>query len=166
MPYRPGLYGYLLGNGHLFYSGKVMADLERFEALRQLQGGRRARSRTGRAGSSREVRHPDHHHDARKFAQWQCIAALLAALDARARRPRSGRICPDTEAGGTIYADYLLEMTIAGEIVREWRSWEHMAPEDFPDHAAGPPRRMDPRQHRRRDRRRQYPSSASATFRP
>ena len=32
MPYRPGLYGYLLENGHLFYSGKIMEDLGRFEA--------------------------------------------------------------------------------------------------------------------------------------
>jgi hypothetical protein len=32
MPYRPELYGYLLDNGHLFYSGKVMEDLDRFAA--------------------------------------------------------------------------------------------------------------------------------------
>ena len=31
MPHRPGLYGYLLDNGHLFYGGKIMEDLERFE---------------------------------------------------------------------------------------------------------------------------------------
>jgi hypothetical protein len=24
MPYRPGLYGHLLDNGHLFYGGKIM----------------------------------------------------------------------------------------------------------------------------------------------
>jgi hypothetical protein len=30
--YRPGLYGYLLDNGHVFYSGKVMEDLDRFAA--------------------------------------------------------------------------------------------------------------------------------------
>ena len=39
MPYRPGLYGYLLDNGHLFYSGKVMEDLERFEAWPRFKGG-------------------------------------------------------------------------------------------------------------------------------
>ena len=32
MPYRPGLYAHLLDNGHLFYGGKIMEDLERFEA--------------------------------------------------------------------------------------------------------------------------------------
>ena len=47
---------------------------------------------------------------------------------------------PGTEADGAIYADYLLEMTTAGEIVWEWRSWEHLDPETHPitpqDHRA------------------------------
>src|SRR6266545_3816306 len=38
-PYRPGLYGYLLDNGHLFYGGKVMEDLARFEAWPRFKGG-------------------------------------------------------------------------------------------------------------------------------
>src|SRR5262249_33480135 len=37
-----------------------------------------------------------------------------------------------TEAEGTIYADYLLEVTTRGEPVWEWRSWEHLDPADFP----------------------------------
>src|SRR4029077_1535721 len=39
MPHRPGLYGYLLDNGHLFYGGKIMADLERFEAWPRFKAG-------------------------------------------------------------------------------------------------------------------------------
>jgi hypothetical protein len=39
MPYRPGLYAHLLDNGHLFYGGKVMEDLKRFEAWPRLKGG-------------------------------------------------------------------------------------------------------------------------------
>src|SRR5260370_7515804 len=31
LPYRPGLYGYLLDDGRLFYSGTVMEDLERMQ---------------------------------------------------------------------------------------------------------------------------------------
>src|SRR5262249_46727355 len=41
MPYRPGLYGHLLPGGHLFYGGKVMEDLERFEAWPRFKGGGR-----------------------------------------------------------------------------------------------------------------------------
>src|SRR5262245_50548596 len=39
LPFRPGLYGYLLDNGHLFYGGKVMDDLGRFEAWPRFKGG-------------------------------------------------------------------------------------------------------------------------------
>jgi hypothetical protein len=39
MPHRPGLYGYLLDNGNLFYTGKVMEDLGRFEAWRRFKAG-------------------------------------------------------------------------------------------------------------------------------
>ena len=36
---------------------------------------------------------------------------------------------PGTEHNGEMYADYLVEMTIAGRIVWEWRTWEHFDPE-------------------------------------
>jgi hypothetical protein len=39
LPYRPGLYGHLLPNGHLFYGGKIMEDLDRFEAWPRFKGG-------------------------------------------------------------------------------------------------------------------------------
>jgi hypothetical protein len=39
---------------------------------------------------------------------------------------------PGTEATGTIYADYLVEMTTRGEVVWEWRSWDHLDPADYP----------------------------------
>ena len=138
MPYRPGLYGYLLDNGHLFYSGKVMADLERFEAWQRFKAGA-ALEVDWQGRVVWELRHRDHHHDARKLRNGNVLLLCLRPLTPElAARVQGG--LPDTEAGGTIYADYLLEMTIAGEIVWEWRSWEHMTPEDFPitpqDHRA------------------------------
>jgi hypothetical protein len=138
MPYRPGLYGYLLDNGHLFYSGKVMTDLERFEAWRRFKAGA-ALEVDWQGRVVWELRHPDHHHDARKLRNGNVLLLCLRPLALElAARVQGG--LPDTEAGGVIYADYLLEMTIAGETVWEWRSWEHMAPEDFPitpqDHRA------------------------------
>src|SRR5437764_12599834 len=32
MPHRPGPYRYLLDNGHLFYGGKLLEDLDRVDA--------------------------------------------------------------------------------------------------------------------------------------
>ena len=39
LPYRPGLTGHLLDNGHLLYGGKVMEDLDCFEAWPRVKGG-------------------------------------------------------------------------------------------------------------------------------
>jgi Arylsulfotransferase (ASST) len=64
-----------------------------------------------------------------------CLRPLPAEI---ARRVRGG--LTGSEADGTIYADYLVEMTTAGETVWEWRSWEHLDPEACPitpqDHRA------------------------------
>jgi outer membrane protein assembly factor BamB len=56
-----------------------------------------------------------------------CLAPLPAAL---ADRVRGG--LPGTEADGRIYADYLVEMTTRGEVVWEWRSWDHLDPAAYP----------------------------------
>ncbi|MGC2202631.1 MAG: aryl-sulfate sulfotransferase [Stellaceae bacterium] len=138
MPYRPGLYGYLLDNGHLFYSGKIMADLDRFEAWPRFKAGA-ALEVDWQGRVLWELRHPDHHHDARKLRNGNVLLLCLRPLaPAIAARVQGG--LPGTEAGGAIYADYLLEMTTSGESLWEWRSWERMRPEDFPitpqDHRA------------------------------
>jgi hypothetical protein len=58
LPYRPGLYGHLLPNGHLLYGGKIMEDLERFEAWPRFKGGAVLEvDWNGRV--LWEVRHPD-----------------------------------------------------------------------------------------------------------
>jgi Arylsulfotransferase (ASST) len=138
MPYRPGLYAQFLDNGHLLYGGKVMEDLERFEAWPRFKGG--AVLEVDWQGRVLwEVRHPDHHHDARKLRNGNVLLLCLRPLPGEiARRIRGG--LPGTEAGGVIYADYLVEMTTSGEAAWEWRSWEHLDPESCPitaqDHRA------------------------------
>jgi len=138
MPYRPGLYAHLLDNGHLFYGGKVMTDLDRFEAWRRFKAGA-ALEVDWQGRVIWEVNHPDHHHDARKLNNGNVILLCLKPLaPALARRVRGG--LPGSEADGQIYADYLLEVTTSGEIVWEWRSWEHLDPDTHPitpqDHRA------------------------------
>src|SRR6266850_218547 len=51
-----------------------------------------------------------------------CLRPLPAALAARVKGGLAGSEAP----GGTIYADYLLEVTTDGTVVWEWRSWEHL----------------------------------------
>jgi len=127
LPYRPGLYGYLLDDGRLFYSGKVMEDLERFEGWPRFKAGAALEV----DWSSRvlwEVRHPDHHHDARRLRNGNVLLLCLRPVpDALRARIRGG--VPETETPAGIYGDYLVEMTTRGEVVWEWRSWEHLDPE-------------------------------------
>src|SRR5439155_12724431 len=65
LPYRPGLHGHLLANGHLLYGGKIMDDLERFEGWRRFKGGavlevdwtpQRQRPSAGHRGERDDVR--------------------------------------------------------------------------------------------------------------
>src|SRR4030095_7012640 len=130
LPYRPGLYGHLLPNGHLFYGGKIMEDLDRCEAWPRCKGG--AVLEVDWSGKILwEVRHPDHHHDARRLRNGNVLLLCLCPLPADlARRVQGG--LPGTEANGTMYADYLVEMTTGGRIVWEWRSWEHLDPAAYP----------------------------------
>jgi len=138
MPHRPGLYGYLLDNGHLFYGGKIMQDFERFEAWPRFKGGALLEA-DWRGRILWEVRHHDHHHDARRLKNGNVLLLCLRPLPSEiARRIRGG--LQGSEARGAIYADYLLEMTTSGEVVWEWRSWDHLDPETSPvtpqDHRA------------------------------
>ncbi|GIX47529.1 MAG: hypothetical protein KatS3mg131_1740 [Candidatus Tectimicrobiota bacterium] len=124
LPYRPGLYGYLLDNGHLLYGGKVMQDLERFEAWRRFKGGV-VMEVDWHGRVLWQVQHPDHHHDARKLRNGNVMLLCLRPVPEALHRQIKGGL-PGTEANGRIYADYLLEVTTEGEVVWEWRSWEHL----------------------------------------
>jgi hypothetical protein len=143
MPHRPGLYGHLLDNGHLFYGGKIMTDLDRFEAWARFKAGA-AMEVDWQGRILWEVRHPDHHHDARKLRNGNvlllCLRPLPAEIARRVQGGLPGTEAPGPDGAGLIYADYLIEMTTSGEIVWEWRSWDHMAPEAYPmtlqDHRA------------------------------
>ena len=75
-----------------------------------------------------EVKHPEHHHDGIRLKNGNimllCATELPAAI---VRQVKGGR--PGTEFdGGKMLADYLVEMTTGGDIVWEWRSWEHLDP--------------------------------------
>jgi Arylsulfotransferase (ASST) len=138
MPYRPGLYGYLLDNGHLFYGGKIMEDLDRFEAWPRFKGGAVLEA-DWHGRIVWEIRHHDHHHDARQLRNGNVILLCLRPLPPEIAARVQGGLA-GTEANGTIYADYLLEMTTKGEVVWEWRSWDHLDPAAHPitaqDHRA------------------------------
>jgi arylsulfotransferase ASST len=130
LPYRPGLYGYLLENGHLLYSGKTMQDLGRFDAWPRVKGGV-VLEVDWRGQVLWKITHPDHHHDARLLRNGNVIMLCSRPLPAEVIcRVEGGQ--PGTETHGQMSGDYIVEMTTGGQVVWEWRSWEHLEPTSHP----------------------------------
>jgi hypothetical protein len=126
MPYPPGMSGYLTDRGTFFYNGKTVDN-----PTRHISG------KPGKAGAALEVdwngrvlweiRHPDHHHDGIRLRNGNVLLICLAPLP-RDLIPKVQGGLPGTEHNGEMYSDYLVEMTISGQSVWEWRAWEHLDP--------------------------------------
>lgn len=127
LPYPPGLYGYLTHRGTLFFNGRTDEAPSEFLAHGPWKGGA-ALEVDWEGNVLWEVRHSDHHHDGRLLRNGNVILLCMAPLaEDLARRVAGGR--PGSEHDGVMYGDYLVEMTTAGDVVWEWRAWDHLDPE-------------------------------------
>jgi outer membrane protein assembly factor BamB len=127
MPYPPG-YGYLTEKGTLFYNGKI--PRETFIAKAAFGCGVVLEADwNGRI--LWEVRNANHHHDGRLLKNGNALLVCAAELpDEFARRVKGGM--PGTEVSGKMWGDYLLEVTKDGRTVWEWRTWDHLDPDEYP----------------------------------
>jgi len=132
MPYPPGLYGYLLPNGNLFYGGKVPDDggWDTFDGMKRFKGGIMLEADWD-GNILWEHRDPYHHHDARRTASGGCIYMTVQRMDdAQAATIKGGQ--PGTEERPEytgMWADVLVEVDASGNRVWEWRAAEHLDPE-------------------------------------
>ena len=127
MPYPPGLYGYLLPNGNLFYLAKGRDEPK---------GSRIAAWQRWRGGVLLEVdwhgnivwehRDTNHHHDARRTATGGAIYLTLQRVPDDVASEVKGGI-PGSGADG-MWADVIVEVDTTGERIWEWRSYEHLDP--------------------------------------
>ena len=122
MPY-PGAYGFLTERGTLFYNGTIPNPAY---PGRVLQAGV-ALEADWDGNILWEVRNPDHHHDGIRLRNGNvlldCYDVLPADLAARVQGGVSG-----TERPWGMDGDYLQEVTTDGQVVWEWRVWEHLDP--------------------------------------
>ena len=126
MPYAPGNSGYLTERGTLFYNGKVIEDSKRFISRQPWKGGAALEVNwNGRV--LWEVRQPDHHHDGIRLRNGNVLLICLAQLPGNLVSRVEGGL-PGTEHDGKMYADHLVEITTDGQVVWEWRTWEHLDP--------------------------------------
>jgi hypothetical protein len=74
------------------------------------------------------VRQPDHHHDGIRLRNGKLLLLCLAQLPRDLVQKVKGGM-PGTEHNGEMYADYLVETTTDGQVVWQWRTWDHLDPE-------------------------------------
>ena len=136
LPYAPGLSGYLTKRGTLLYNGRSPEDnfLDRFP----FKGGVVLES-DWNGKVLWELRHPDHHHVGILLRSGNVLLNCLGTVPAEIARQVKGGTedhslpsalyapQPQDDAG-VMYADYLAEVTPAGETVWKWCSWEHFDP--------------------------------------
>ena len=124
MPYAPGLYGYLLPNGNVFYGGKVVDETwDLFPSWKRFKGG--VMIEADRHGNVVwEHRDPDHHHDHRRTDSGGALYMTLEPMDpALAARVRGG--VPGSSPEG-MWADVLVEVDASGNRIWEWHAAEHL----------------------------------------
>jgi hypothetical protein len=128
MPEPPGLHGYLTERGSLLYMGNTPND--RFIGRSRFHGGV-VREVDWEGDVLWEVRQPDQSHDAQRLRSGNvlllCSTPLPDEIAANVRAGQSGIQQPE----GRLNGDYMQEMTVDGQIVWEWRSWEHLNPEEY-----------------------------------
>ena len=135
LPQRPGRDAVILRNGNLGYNGNHPESPDLFPGWSVWHGG--AFSEVTPDG---EVvwEHTDllHHHDAQWLDNGHLLYTTVAPLSPELASRVVGGI-PGSEApGGVIYGDVVKEVDRQGHVVWEWRSWEHLRPEDYPLHDA------------------------------
>src|SRR6516165_9828239 len=129
MPYPPGQSGYLTERGTLFYNGQIPNESHVGKA--PYRGGA-ALEMDWKGRVLWEVNHPSHNHDGIRLRNGNVLLICAKPLpDEIVPKVRGGR--PGSEYdNGKMDAPYLVEMTTKGEVIWEWRSWEHLDPVNDP----------------------------------
>src|SRR5215831_21425149 len=126
VPYPPGQSGYLTERGTLFYNGQIPNDSHVGRAPYMCGA---ALEMDWKGNILWEVNHPHHNHDGVRLRNGNVLLICQKPLPAGfASKVRGGRAGTEYDHG-QMDAPYLVEMTIKGETIWEWRSWEHLNPE-------------------------------------
>lgn len=124
LPWPPGLGQTLTDRGTLLANGKVVDDHPFLGGLPFQAGAIAEFSWSGE--KLWEVRHSGHHHDGILLANGNVMLLGIGPVpEELAARVRGGI---DVYEEG-MWADTLVELTRDGDVVWEWRSWEHLDPE-------------------------------------
>lgn len=129
MPVRPGRHAVILGNGNLGYNGNHADSADRYAPWSMWHGGDFYEA-TPQGEVVWRYEDPAHHHDAQWLDNGNLLYAACAPVPASfaERVPGGTAHSPDE----TMFVDVIREVNRKGELVWEWRAWEHLEPGDFP----------------------------------
>ena len=127
LPHPPGLYGYLLSNGNLFYGGKTRdATWDRFPSWKRFKGGVMLEA-DWHGNVVWEHHDQEHHHDARRTPEGGAMYLTVELMEPDLAKRIKGGV-PGTDAEG-MWADVIVEVDSAGNRVWEWHAAAHLDPE-------------------------------------
>ncbi len=128
LPYPPGLYGYLLPNGNLFYLGKGSDDaMESPLPEGERWSGGILLEVDWHGKIVWEHRDKYHHHDARRTPIGGAIYLTLELMPEDVAAKVKGGV-PGSGANG-MWADVIVEVDASGRRIWEWHAFEHLDPE-------------------------------------
>jgi outer membrane protein assembly factor BamB len=124
LPYPPGLYGYLLPNGNLFYMGKVHDQTwDRFPSWHRFKGGVLLEV-DWHGNVVWEYHDPNHHHDARRTASGGALYLAVEQVPPELEAKVQGGVPGSAPQG--MWADVLIEVDASGRREWEWHACEHL----------------------------------------
>ncbi len=128
LPHPPGMWGYLLPNGNLFYIAKVKDETwERFPAWQLFKGGLLLEV-DWQSRVVWEHRDPNQHHDARRTPSGGAIYLALELVPKEiAAWVKGGIPAPEHPE---MWADRIVEIDAKGKVIWEWHAYEHLNPEE------------------------------------
>jgi len=133
LPVRPGRDAVLLANGNLGYNGSHTTSAKLYPAWDIWHGGDFYEV-TPNGEIVWHYQDIYHHHD----AQWLDNGNLLYTTAAQLPDDIAARVIGGDKRSdlpeGKIYSDIVKEVNRQGEVVWEWKAWEHLPPEDYPIH--------------------------------
>lgn len=128
LPYPPGLWGYLLPNGNLFYMAKLRDERwERFPAWAMFKGGLLLEVNP-QGKIVWEHRDLEQHHDARRTSSGGAIYLTLEIVPEELAACVKGGL--PVQGHHQMWADRIVEVDAAGTITWEWLAYEHLDPEE------------------------------------
>ena len=122
MPCPVGLTAFLTKRGTLFYNGNVPKPGQ------PTWSGGVVMEVDWKGRVLWELKHPDHHHDAVRLRNGNVLMICSKPLPGEFVAKVRGGLPGTEQANGRMDGDYLVEMTLDGAMVWEWRSWEHLDP--------------------------------------